>query len=305
VPVLRGEPEKAVTFESLVEGPTAQATPEEAAAYAMRQAVQRWIDEPVPMLEGMSPRAAAKEPRLRPALLHLVKGEIRMQDQRNLEGGPGEDINWLPRELGLEELDIPAPPPRDLDEEDSELEWDKEAEARLGEAVQPLLLPEGTIPWNEAAEILSSASEPFATAALAMAWLAERGLDITAIAGEIAGAGLREDEFALAVATALPVALAFVRTDVDRDYSPIEERLIQEGNTRLVAMLKKLAASKAEPAEFASQCCSQPNLLMAASGFAAEADRKSGKRCRSDSFVAIVLLVAILIDELDLVRRTK
>jgi hypothetical protein len=101
VPALRGEPEKAVTFESLAEGPTAQATPEEAAAHAMRQAVRRWIDEPVPMLEGMSPRAAAKVPRLRPALLHLVKGEIRMHDQRNLEGGFSEDINWLASDYGL------------------------------------------------------------------------------------------------------------------------------------------------------------------------------------------------------------
>ena len=92
----------------------------------MRALARRWLDEPVPALNHLTPRQAATDPAHRPALLALVKERIRDADRQrhnDLSGDDGdflsdeEDPVTLARALGLAELDVSAPrglydPPR-------------------------------------------------------------------------------------------------------------------------------------------------------------------------------------------------
>jgi hypothetical protein len=69
-------------------------------------------DEPVPMLDGRTPREAARDPKLRKRLIALMKIHVRGVDEENLRKGAASDINPLLRELGLHEIDFPPPPRR-------------------------------------------------------------------------------------------------------------------------------------------------------------------------------------------------
>jgi hypothetical protein len=90
-----------------------QAAPAEApAAIAAREIARRFLDHPVPALEHKRPAEAAADPALRPRLAALVKAHLRRHDRSNLQEGRTDDLNWMIRELGLDELDLPPPPPR-------------------------------------------------------------------------------------------------------------------------------------------------------------------------------------------------
>ena len=70
-----------------------------------------FLDDSIPDLDGRTPREAARDPQLRPKLIRLIKSRVRITDQRNLQTGRNDDINWMVRELGLDEIDFAAPPP--------------------------------------------------------------------------------------------------------------------------------------------------------------------------------------------------
>jgi hypothetical protein len=72
---------------------------------------REFLDNPVPALDGHTPRDAARDPALRPKLIRLMKDRIRSCDERNLETGSNHDANWMLRELGLNEILFDPPPP--------------------------------------------------------------------------------------------------------------------------------------------------------------------------------------------------
>ncbi len=70
-----------------------------------------WIDQPVPALDGHTPRDAANDPSLRPRLIHLLKSRIRQLDADNHRTSRRvPDLDWMLRELGTEEILFPQPP---------------------------------------------------------------------------------------------------------------------------------------------------------------------------------------------------
>lgn len=71
-----------------------------------------WLDKQQPVLDGKTPREAAVDPALRPKLIKLLKECVRRCDERNLETGGSEDINWMLEELGAHEIIFDPPPPR-------------------------------------------------------------------------------------------------------------------------------------------------------------------------------------------------
>lgn len=93
---------------------------------AFRQQYATFIDEPLPWLDGRTPRAAAADPTLRPRLVSLMKNHIRGADNRRRREGLDLDLNPLLAELELHEL-ISEPPPLGLAED--ELEDDETDEA--------------------------------------------------------------------------------------------------------------------------------------------------------------------------------
>jgi len=94
-----------------------------------RNALKRLPDEPVPALDGLTPREASRNPGMRKRLIALMKGHVRLLDEENLRKGSENDINPVLRELGLHEIDFPPPPRRpvprsegDMDDRDDDVE---------------------------------------------------------------------------------------------------------------------------------------------------------------------------------------
>lgn len=105
-------------------------------------------DEPVPALDGHTPREAASNPALRPRLIQLMKSHVRGVDEENLQKGGHSDINPLLRELGLHEIDFPPPPrrtssPRDHERDSGEDDEDEisNASSRARPVTGPVLPP--------------------------------------------------------------------------------------------------------------------------------------------------------------------
>src|SRR5262249_35913483 len=65
---------------------------------------QRLLDETVPDLQGLTPRAAAQNPKMRPALVQWLKGHLHHLDTLNRRDGLDLNIDWVLDELGVPEL---------------------------------------------------------------------------------------------------------------------------------------------------------------------------------------------------------
>jgi tetratricopeptide (TPR) repeat protein/HEAT repeat protein len=60
-----------------------------------------WVDDAIPALEGTTPRRAAKDPRLRPKLIQLLREHENQQDRARQRGEIWYDIGWIWQELGI------------------------------------------------------------------------------------------------------------------------------------------------------------------------------------------------------------
>ncbi len=125
-PRLLENPQQVILATSRVSGPGPGETIEEVQSRFLQEGLRRFPDDPVPLLGGATPRAAAADPVRRPKLVQLLKARVRQLDEENLRTGRSDDINWLLRELGLVEIDFPPPPPRAIPEEDEP--WDDDVD---------------------------------------------------------------------------------------------------------------------------------------------------------------------------------
>jgi hypothetical protein len=64
----------------------------------------RFLDDPMPMLDGMTPRGAARDPAMRPRLVELMKGHVHQVEEVSRRKGVRLRIDWVLEELGLSEL---------------------------------------------------------------------------------------------------------------------------------------------------------------------------------------------------------
>ncbi len=71
---------------------------------AMRDHYARLLDDPVPALGDQTPRAAAKNPDLRPRLIRLLKDHIHQIEVNNQRDGTQLSLDWVLDELGVPEL---------------------------------------------------------------------------------------------------------------------------------------------------------------------------------------------------------
>lgn len=104
---------------------------------------QKVLDEPLPALEGITPREAARsqDPKHRSQLISWVKGIIRSTDQHYLQSGAFTEMDWIFDELQLPELRCNANPrlkpevsPHDFSDFDNGAEEETEAEKHWGKA---------------------------------------------------------------------------------------------------------------------------------------------------------------------------
>ena len=68
---------------------------------ALQQHYQRWTDEPIPMLDGATPRAASRSTELRPRLIEMLKDLERAHEREQRSGQHSFDPSFLWDELGL------------------------------------------------------------------------------------------------------------------------------------------------------------------------------------------------------------
>ena len=167
-------------------------SPEDAERELMRAADQAFLDDKIPALDGRTPREAARDPALRPKLIQLMKERVRSHDERNLQTGRADDINWLLRELKLDEIIFDPPPwrppppkPDDDDDDFSELpDFDGSAGVDPNRPPAPRL-PEAPLGFEEAVARLQTAMDLFDTAAEAEEELVASGATILEDADEL------------------------------------------------------------------------------------------------------------------------
>jgi hypothetical protein len=156
-----------------------------------------WLDQPVEALDGLSPRAAASRPALRPKLIRLMKSRVRGCDERNLQTGSTHDVNWMLRELGLDEILFEPPPKRAVvpEEPHDDEDWaDDEAPSLADPSLPPAPpLPPGPFSLEEAGERLRAGMEAFDLAADATEAMEAAGSTLIDDVDEIT-VGLLDDE---------------------------------------------------------------------------------------------------------------
>lgn len=84
---------------------SAPAVPPEVEAHLLGKVLHRhfteWLDQPVPALNGQTPRAAARDAQMRPKLIQLLREIENHQDHARREGRAWYDIGWMWKELGI------------------------------------------------------------------------------------------------------------------------------------------------------------------------------------------------------------
>ncbi|MCC6130677.1 MAG: SEC-C domain-containing protein [Acidobacteria bacterium] len=70
-----------------------------------------WVDEPVPALDGMTPRAAARAPGMKARVSDLIRGLEGLYERALKQGQAAYDPSWMWEELGLAEHQHGASPP--------------------------------------------------------------------------------------------------------------------------------------------------------------------------------------------------
>ena len=71
---------------------------------AIQQHYQEFLGHSIPALQGMTPRQAAKHPRMRAKLIDLMKMHISKVDEMFQDLPSSSDLDWVLEELGLDEL---------------------------------------------------------------------------------------------------------------------------------------------------------------------------------------------------------
>ena len=69
-----------------------------------RKNYEKFINTATPMLNGMTPLAAAGDTEMRPRLVSLMKGHINNLDELRKKDQVTIDISWVLEKLGLQDL---------------------------------------------------------------------------------------------------------------------------------------------------------------------------------------------------------
>lgn len=181
-------------------------SPKDAEREFMRATDRMFLDTPVPALDNRSPREAALDPVLRPKLIQLMKQRVRLHDERNLQTGRTDDINWQLRELNLQEIIFDAPPWRPPTAPEADEDYDSSEAADLDDTVgaepdRPPAppLPDQPLDMAEAAQRLKHTLDLFESAEEAEDELFASGATILEDAEELTSDSLTENDFCFAI----------------------------------------------------------------------------------------------------------
>lgn len=267
-------------------------------------------DEPLPALNGRTPREAVRDPGLRPKLVRVMKSFVRGHDENNLRAGRADDINWLLRELGMDELDVPPPPPRPppglenpedvgVTGDDGQLAGGREHESD-DDRLEPDPLPDGPFDSDEAAERLNTALEEFDTAAEALDELEASGATLVPDAGELTQGLLSEVEFSYLATFLLQAWFAMVQPGCRAPRLRLPA--MREAMQREMDLLVTTAPPASEEAlNRIRSGCRQPMVLQMLMERLSESARKMPKHMRLslEARARMAVVLKVVIDELD------
>jgi hypothetical protein len=184
----------------------------------VRQAsLKTFPDEPVPMLDGRTPREAAGDPSLRKRLIALMKIHVRGVDEENLRKGAASDINPLLRELGLHEIDFPPPTRRAIPRAEAAADHDEDdaplPPGRVPGASGPQLPPlpsSRPLTTGEAEERIRLAIDAFDLAGEALDAMAATGSTLIDDLLQVTDGLISDDDFNFLVPNLIPAWFALV-----------------------------------------------------------------------------------------------
>ncbi len=236
---------------------------EQLEAEIYRNAERQFLEDHIPALDNRTPREAARDPALRPRLIRLLKQRVRQNDERNLYEGRNDDINWLLRELGADEIlfDPPPqrPPPRQVQDEE-DLGRDEMFNEDLDLPPAPML-PKEPLSLEDASERLEDAMNAFASAAEALAFLITADATILDDADEITMDLLTEDEFSIATVFVVQAVLSLSPPE-HRPPATSYESLEQAFRSNMKELDQCIAQNAAEPFRAWIGKGPQPNLML-------------------------------------------
>lgn len=269
-----------------------------------------FADLPVPALDGRTPRAAARDPALRPKLLRLMKTHVRGHDEKNLRTGRDADINWLLRELGLNELDVPPPPsrpppdPKDAEEMEEPPDEEEAGDEAYEDRPEPDPLPDKPFDLDEAAERLNAALEEFDTAAEAFDELEASGATLIHDANELTGELLGDTEFSYLVTFLLQGWFALVPPGCRAPRLRLPA--MRDAMRREMALLMpRVMSGPMEALNSILSDCRQPALLQLLMANLFEGAQKVPENTRPslEAQAPMVVALKVVINELDSVLR--
>jgi hypothetical protein len=286
-------------------------SPADAESELLRASERAFLDDHVPALDDRTPREAAREPALRAKLVLLIKQRVRRYDERNLQTGRTDDINWMLEELDLQELIFDPPPWRspgvNSDEGDSDFPESPDDDAiSVVDSMrpQPPSLPAEPFDFDEAIDRLQAGIDAFETALEAEKELYASGATILEDAEQLTMDDLTENEFYFAIPFLLETWFAFVPPGcrAPEISLPGLERAFASNMHKMEASAK---SSSTKELESFLQSGAQPAMMTALlSGFL-KAARTSPKDIRpSPGALSVTLaLLASLVEALDQALR--
>jgi hypothetical protein len=301
-PLLLTEPPRVISALSRVPA-TADASIDVAGDF-MRERDRAFLDQPVPALEGKTPRAAASIPALRPTLLRLMKERVNQCDTHNLETGGTEDVNWMLRELGLTEILFEPPPPRPRMDLNSEFEAAAPREYRFRSLPLPPPMPAGAWTADEARVRFEKALGAFPKMTGAVQYLLDLDYPLFEDLDRLGGKLLEPRELQFL----FPIAALLVLCFAPRNTRPPEigiEAFLDEFQ-RQVGSLDVIAHEESEAKLLAwTHECRQPEILAVAFAMLATVTEHgpTGIRPKEKARMPMLLMLKSLINELDRAAR--
>ncbi len=341
-PRLLENPQQVRLASSRIAGPGPGETLADVQSRYIQESLRRFLDEPIPALDGRTPRVAAGDPQWRAPLVGLLKPQVRRIDEENLRTGRCDDINWLIRELGLAEIDFPPPPPRAVPEVDGELEgdvdlddaderdgWNEGVEAPFSDAGSPLAdasdwrtglpalrlsppgarepsgrAPVGALSFDECHERMNAVFMQFDSPAAAAKALDASGSDILEDLSALTAELVDEKQLGLLLLALFPGWFSLVRPGAPAPQLDYDR--MEESFDRELDTLPVAAKAGAEVmlAQLLAGC-GQPLLLQALIGHFHELVSKLPKKLRPkvEEQLAMTIALKVVITELDRVQR--
>ena len=269
-------------------------------AHFMREHLRDFVDQPVPALDGKTPRQAAGDPSLRKKLLHLIKPLVRRIDEANLRAGRTDDINGLLRELGLVEIDFPPPPrrapPSDMEDDEGDPDDDTASGVSARRAFQSL--PARPFSEEEILERMRQGLAGFDTAAAAIDELAASGSTLLEDVDALTDGLLSEGDYSFLISFLLHGWFALVPPGTQAP--PLNyESMVADLGRELKRVPMWMNGGPDEAMNHMTSGCRQPDLLLVLVAEMAEGSAQAPKKLRPhpDTIITMVAILKIVINE--------